>query len=186
VQRDERVAEKFKRECRHARLRLIKGKCECGRVRLKENVRDSHFTSKVGTLAGMARILMRAEVVPGPAVQRPRAHARRVIRNEVITQSVALVGRAPYIGAFGVYGKCDAIADAGCKYPRRLFAFDIECQHVRPIGLPTPGRAESVPAFPTANLRRRFLRLGLVTNPDQLENAVILRRQRRLAFGTDS
>ena len=46
---------------------------------LQENVRNSDLVFEIGTLATMTRILVGADVIPGPAVECAVAHAGNVV-----------------------------------------------------------------------------------------------------------
>src|SRR5580704_11636771 len=87
----ENVAAVFGRELRG----VIKRHAERRRVGLDQHVGNGDLVFQVRPLAGMTRILMRADIVPGPAVKRALAHAGDVIGRHVVAEAVALVGRAP-------------------------------------------------------------------------------------------
>src|SRR6202021_2198882 len=94
------------------------------------------------------RVLAVAGIVPGPTVERARAHPRQVIRRQIVAEPVALVGRAPDIAGPRLDREADAVADAGRENPPAL-PLRIEDQHIRATPLAAPGGAEGVSSFPT-------------------------------------
>src|SRR5580700_4483146 len=61
----------------------------------------------------MARILMAADVPPGPAVKAALLDVRDVVGDKVVTQAVAFVDRAPELSGFGLNGQAaSGIADS--------------------------------------------------------------------------
>ncbi len=91
----ENVAAVLRRELR----RVIERHAERGRMGLDEHVRDGDLVLEIRPLAAMTRVLVGADVVPGPAVERAFAHAGDVIGRHVVAEPVALVGRAPHRAA---------------------------------------------------------------------------------------
>ena len=70
-------------------------------MRLQEHVGDDHLVLQLGVLSLVPRVLVRAEVVPGPAVEAALLDARDVVGHEVVAQPVALVHRGPELAGLG-------------------------------------------------------------------------------------
>ena len=81
-------------------------------VRLQEHVGDDRLLLQLGALALVARVLVRAEVVPGPAVETALLDMRDVVGHEVVAQGVALVHRRPELAGLRMGGQPDGVADA--------------------------------------------------------------------------
>src|ERR1700733_13911939 len=64
-------------------------------------------------LAGVPRVLMGADVPPGPAVKAAFAHRGDVVGYQVVAQAVALIDSAPQLPAVGIDGQTRGVADAG-------------------------------------------------------------------------
>src|SRR5215472_12896531 len=61
----------------------------------------------------MSRILMAADVPPGPAIETALLDMSDVVRNEIVSQAVPFVHRAPQLPCFRVYSQpATGIADA--------------------------------------------------------------------------
>src|SRR5271166_1077031 len=110
-------------------------------MRLDKNVRRHHAACKVRTFALVPGVLMRADVVPRPAVEGALDDARREIRRQIIAQAVALVDDAPKRAARRLDGRARAVAQAGRK-DALMSAFGIEGKHVGAILLPVPQSTE--------------------------------------------
>src|SRR5215469_10736680 len=67
------------------------------RMRLQQYVRDGDLVLEVAPLADMPWVLVRPHIVPGPAVEAALAHAREIVRREIVAKPVPLVGRAPEV-----------------------------------------------------------------------------------------
>ena len=91
VQRDERVAFIFGGKL----IRRIEGDSERRRMRLNENVGRRDVVRQIGPLVLVARVLMIAEIVPGPAIEGALRHMRRIVGRQVVAKPVALVDGAP-------------------------------------------------------------------------------------------
>src|SRR2546426_12472262 len=63
-------------------------------------------------LAPVPRVLVCADVVPGPAIEASLLNVGDVIRREIVTELVALVNRSPQFPGLRIYGDADRIADA--------------------------------------------------------------------------
>src|SRR5438105_4669593 len=63
-------------------------------------------------LAPVPRVLVRADVVPGPAIEATLLNVGDVIRREIVTDCITLVNRSPQFPGLRVYGDADRIADA--------------------------------------------------------------------------
>src|SRR5882762_9630308 len=80
----------------------VEGHLERGEVGLEEDVRDDDLVLQFRMLAGVTRILMAADVVPGPAIKTILLDAGDVVGDEVVAEAVALVGGAPELAGGGV------------------------------------------------------------------------------------
>src|SRR5205085_10063078 len=69
-------------------LALVEGEGERGVVWLHEHVGDDHLVLELGALALVARILVRPDVVPGPAVEAALLDAGDVLGDQVVPQLV--------------------------------------------------------------------------------------------------
>src|SRR5262249_42515144 len=92
---------------------VVEGQPERRRMRLQQHVRDRHLVLEVGAHADMGRILIGADVEPRPAVEFAFADPRYIVRHQVVTAAVALIGRAPGRSRRRLDRKTDAVADAG-------------------------------------------------------------------------
>src|SRR6476469_7088659 len=110
------------------------------RVRLNENVGHGDFALEIRPLAGVVRIFMVADIEPGPAIKRALTHPGDVIGHQIISQTVALVGRAIEVASLGMNGKADAITDAGGENAGVL-PVGIEHQDVGATALASPAGA---------------------------------------------
>src|SRR3979490_2960348 len=61
----------------------------------------------------MARVLVWAQVKPGPTIKAALLDARDVVGNEIVTQPIALVYRSPEFTRLRMYGDAHRIANAG-------------------------------------------------------------------------
>src|SRR4029077_20457739 len=117
---------------------------------------DRDLVFQVRSLAAAARILVGADVVPGPAVERAFTHARDVVGWNVIAEPVALIGRAPEFAAPWRDRHADAVADAG-REDVAVLALRIEREHCGAVGLIAPGGAEPMRGLPGLQFRRAQL-----------------------------
>ena len=62
---------------------------------LNEHVGRRDGVREVGPLVLVARVLMIAEIVPGPAIEGALRHMRRVVGRQVVAESVAFIDGAP-------------------------------------------------------------------------------------------
>src|SRR5690606_491901 len=95
VEHDERVARVLVGKRGRARARRIEQEADGGGVRAERHVRRQRLAGEVRPLAGVARVLVVAHVVPRPAVEAAFLHAGRVVRDDLVAEPVALVDRAP-------------------------------------------------------------------------------------------
>jgi hypothetical protein len=82
-------------------LALIKDDLKGGGVGLDQHVGNSDLVLQVGTLALLARVLVRPEVVPGPAIECAFLDLRCVLERSVFAEFVALVDDAPRTAVAG-------------------------------------------------------------------------------------
>src|SRR6202011_1193823 len=97
--------------------------------------------------AGVPRIFVAADIEPGPPVERTFAHARNVVRHQIVSHAVALIGGAIHVSVCGMNCETHTIANTGCKDARAL-SVGIEHQHGCAVGLGSPARAERMFADP--------------------------------------
>src|ERR1700733_2750722 len=64
-------------------------------------------------LAGVPRVLMGADVPPGPAVKAAFTHRGDVVGYQVVAQAVALIDGAPQLPVVGIDGDAGRVTDAG-------------------------------------------------------------------------
>src|SRR5581483_10146412 len=64
-------------------------------VRLQEHVGHDHLVSQVRTLSLMTWVLVRTDIVPGPAVKAAVLDVRHVVRREMITEFISLIDGGP-------------------------------------------------------------------------------------------
>src|ERR1700733_563076 len=133
----ENVAAIVRRELRG----VIERHAERGGVRLDEDVGNGDLVLQVRPLAFVPRVLVGADIVPGPAVERAFAYAGDVVGRRVVADAVALVGRAPQRAAAGRNRHADAVTDA-VGIDALVLAVGIERQNVGALGFAAPGRAE--------------------------------------------
>src|SRR5580704_8775586 len=126
------------------------------RMSLDQHVRDGDLVLQIRPLAGMTRVLVRADIIPGPAVIGAVAHAGDVIGRHIVAEAVALVGRAPQRAARGCDRHADAVADAGGE-DAAVLAVRIEGQDIGALGLVAPCRAERMIGLPRLQRRRAQL-----------------------------
>ena len=79
---------------------------------LEEDVGVDEFGLQLGVGAGVAGILVAADVPPGPAVEAAGFDGGDVVGDEVVAECVALVDGAPEFAGDGVDGEADGVADA--------------------------------------------------------------------------
>ena len=91
---------------------VVKGHFQRGVVGLEEDVGVDEFGLQLGVGAGVAGILVAADVPPGPAVEAAGFDVGDVVGDEVVAECVALVDGAPEFAGDGVDGEADGVADA--------------------------------------------------------------------------
>ena len=124
---------------------------------LDQHVGNGDLVGQVGTLIPEARILVGADIVPGPAVEGAGPHPGDIVRRNVVAQQVAFVDGAPDVPGLRMNGQADTVADAG-GVDLLVVAQGIERQHVGAVGLLVPGRAQGVRRGPDPRVGRRLLR----------------------------
>ena len=109
---------------------------------------------QVRPLALAPRLLVPADVVPGPAVEAAVADRGHVLERHVVAEAVALVDRAPDVAGRGMDGEPGAVAQPGGVVPQPL-SLGIEGADGRAVRLRAPGRAAAVRLLVGRDLRRR-------------------------------
>src|SRR5215831_13440793 len=79
---------------------------------LQQNVRHTDSVAHGGFLPRMARILIAADIKPGPAIEGAFAHPGDKIGHEIVAEPVALVDRKPKLAGRGLHRHSDAVAQA--------------------------------------------------------------------------
>ena len=110
----------------------------------------------------MTRIGVLTDIIPRPAVEAARADPRRVIRRQVISHPIALVGGAPQRLRLRLNCESDAVANAGCDQRQRP-ACRGEAEHRGPAflvavgssGLRRVAAAAALAQHPSRHVRRR-------------------------------
>src|SRR3979490_3321927 len=116
------------------RTAVVECKPKGSRVRLDQNIGNADFPLQVRTFAGVTRIFVAADIEPGPPVERTFAHPRDVVRHQIVSHPVALIGRAIQISTYGMNCEADTIADAG-RNDAEAFSITIEHQHACAVDL---------------------------------------------------
>ena len=60
-------------------------------MRLQQHIRHNHFVFQFRMLPFVARILIRPDVIPGPAIKSAVLHARDVIGHQIVSEIVTFV-----------------------------------------------------------------------------------------------
>src|SRR5262249_6715956 len=84
-------------------------------------------------LAREARVLMAADVIPGPAIEAAGFDMRDVLRHQVVSQSVAFVHAAPEFAGHGIHAQAHWVANATGVNTHEL-ALRTVFEDVRPMG----------------------------------------------------
>ena len=95
------------------------------------------MAAKIGSLARMARVFVRADIEPGSVVESAWPDTRDVIGNEVVAHLVAFVRGAPEIARRGMDRKADAVTQSGGK-DASMSAVRVEGEDIRTIRLVAP------------------------------------------------
>src|ERR1700681_2823512 len=95
---------------------------------LQQNVRNRYLVPEIGPRAAVPRVLIGADVIPWPAVERALPDPREVVGRDIVADTVALIGGAPHL-ARRIDCETDAIADAG-GVDVAVAAVRIERQHI--------------------------------------------------------
>src|ERR1700737_2456370 len=125
------------------RAAVVECKPEGSRVRLDENVGNGDFALQIRTFADVPRIFVAADIEPGPPVERTFVHPSNVVRHQIVSETVALIGGAIQISTCGMNCETHTIADTGGK-DAKAFSIGIEHQHACAVGLASPTCAERV------------------------------------------
>ncbi|CDX27565.1 hypothetical protein MPL3356_70065 [Mesorhizobium plurifarium] len=137
VQRDEGVALIISRKI----AAFVEGDVERRRMRLHQHIRNGDLAGEVGASALVARVLVVADIVPGPAVESAFLHRGRVFEGGVVAKLVALVDDAPERAGRRLHGHAGAVAQAGGDRPAVL-AVGVEGEHVGAALFRAPGLAQ--------------------------------------------
>ena len=74
---------------------VVEGDPERRRMGLDQHIGHSDMAGETRPLSLQPRVLMIADIVPGPAVECALPHRGRIVRRQVVAQSIALVHHAP-------------------------------------------------------------------------------------------
>src|SRR5579864_406944 len=113
-------------------LAVIKSHLQRGIVGLQDHVRSDDFVFQLRVLAGVARIVEAAHVIPRPAVEAAFLDVGNVVGNQVVAQAIALVGGAPNLAGLGMHLQPHAVADA-VGIDAHAAAIRIEFQDIRAV-----------------------------------------------------
>ena len=151
VQRDEGAASVFRGKL----IRRIEGDAERRRMRLKENVGRRDAVREIGPLVLVARVLMVAEIVPGPAIEGAFRNMRCIVGREVVAKSVAFVDGAPERARSRLDRKARTVANAR-RVDALVPAFGIESEHIGATLLVAEGADRRVGDLGLTLARRAF------------------------------
>jgi hypothetical protein len=70
-------------------------------------------TRRRDILRELVAIVIRAHVIPGPAVESAVTHTRNEVRNEIVAEAIPLVGRAIQVPRHRVHGEPNAVSQRG-------------------------------------------------------------------------
>src|SRR5258708_7779776 len=80
----------------------------------------------------MSRVLIRAYVVPGPAIKSAFLNTSYVVRNKVIAEPVALIDRTPKLAGLRMDRDADSVANTG-RVDTPACAVRVEFEHIGTI-----------------------------------------------------
>ena len=80
---------------------------------LDQHVGDGGLAGQIRTFALAARVLVVADIVPGPAIEAVLANPGDIVGRQVVAEQVPLVGGAPDVLGRRMDRQADAVADAG-------------------------------------------------------------------------
>src|SRR5207248_8735420 len=103
-------------------------------MRLHQDVGNDDLVLQLRVLSFMTRVLMAADVIPGPAVEASILDVRDVLRRKIVADVVTFVDGTPRLARFGIDGNSDAIANAGGEDAASR-AIGIELENVGAFGL---------------------------------------------------
>ena len=148
-------------------------------MRLNEHVGRRDAPREIRPLVLVARVLMIAEIVPGPAIEGALRHTRRVVGRQIVAQPVALVDGAPERARCGLNRKARTIANAG-RVDALVLAVGIEGEHVGAALLIAERGAER--RLGDAGLvRRRRAFGGIAAGANCDEQRLVVRRKGEVA-----
>src|SRR6185295_9727043 len=126
-------------------------------MRLDQDLRHDDLVLEIRALASVGRVLVAADVVPGPAVEAAVLYGGQVIGRKIGTDMVAFVPRAPESTGAWLDGHTGAVAQAGRIVADGL-AFRIEHAHHGPVLFLAPGRTNPVGLLIGPNFLPGFFR----------------------------
>src|ERR1700691_2079273 len=129
------------------RVAVIECQTKRSGVRLDKNVGNGDPALQIRALAKVAWVLMVADVEPGPSIEGSFTHPGDIVRDKIVAQPIALIGRAPYVRGDRMNGETDAVANTGGE-DAGILAVGIECQHGCAIGFIAPACAQRMPIAP--------------------------------------
>ena len=148
-------------------------------MRLDENVGRRDAFREIRPLVLVARVLVVAEIVPGPAIEGALRDVRRVVGRQIVAESVALVDGAPERASSRLDRKARAIANAG-RVDALMSAVGIEGEHVGAALFIAERGAER--RFGDAGLIRARRALGdIAAGADRDEQRLVVRRKGEIA-----
>src|SRR3954451_14997689 len=151
-------------------------------MRLQQNVGCCDLVLELRPRTGVPRVLMGADIVPWPSIERVFTNPGDIIGREVISKPIALVSGAPNRAVLWLDRKTHTIANSG-RECLLVLPVGVEGQHRRAIVLVSPGRAERMPTTPCLKAPRRISHAFAViaVRPYRNEHPVIARRKCNVA-----
>src|SRR5690242_14836640 len=115
MQNGEGITDIFLWESRGTGRRRIERHTECSGMCAEQHIGHGHFVAQIRALAGMSRIFVSAEVVPGPAIEAALFDPADVVRNEIIAKTIAFIRRTPQGAGRGLDRESHTVANTGCE-----------------------------------------------------------------------
>jgi hypothetical protein len=93
----------------------VKGQLEGSTVGLKEDIGNDDVGAQLGMLAIVARVVVGADIKPGPAVKAALPDVSDEIGGKIVAEPVALVNRGPKRAGGRIDSDADGVAEAPGK-----------------------------------------------------------------------
>ena len=99
---------------------------------MEKHIGHDYLVLKLGMHSYVSRVLIRADVVPRPAVKSAFLDPSDVVWHKVVTEAVALIDRAPKLSGLRMDRNSYSIADAR-RINSSARAIRVEFQNISPI-----------------------------------------------------